>query len=161
MKRTAALVMVMMVVGCGYSAGSLIESDYRTVYLPIWQTHERRRGLEIELAQALLQAIQTQTSLKVVRSRSEADTVLDGEIVSLQERVLTEDERDQVQEERVLLTVNFTWRERATDRVIVERRGFRVFADAALPLGESELTATQRAADKLAEKIVEQLQTRW
>jgi len=92
MKRTAALVMMLMAAGCGYSTGSLIESEYRTIYLPIWQTHERRRGLEVALTQALLQAIQTQTSLKVVRSRSGADTVLEGEIVSLQERVLTEDE---------------------------------------------------------------------
>lgn len=161
MRPAAALVLVLTVIGCGYSAGSLINSNYRSIYLPIWQTHERRRGLEVALAQALLQAVQTHTSLKVVGSRAAADTVLEGEILSLQERVLTENALDQVQEERVILTVNFVWKETATDKVIVRRRGFRVFADAALALGESELTANQRAFYRLAEKIVEELQAQW
>ena len=53
------------------------------------------------------------------------------------------------------------WKETASDKVIVQRRGFRVFADAALPLGETETVASQQAIYKLAEKIVEELQAAW
>ncbi len=161
MKRYLTLLLTMVLVGCGYSSGSLITSKYHTIHVPIWQTQERRRGLEVALTRALVQALEARTRLKVVSTRRAADTVLSGEVVSLQERVLTEDASDNVQEERVILTVNFTWQDTRTNSTILARRGFRVYADAALPLGESELTASNLALYKLAEKIVEELQTQW
>jgi hypothetical protein len=158
--------------GCGYSTvgsepvggyqwHSLYPEDVKTIAVPIFTNKSFRRDEEFRLTKALVTQIEAKTQYKVV-PRERADTVLEGEITSIDvERVSDDAETAVPQENLYKVIVDFTWKDQRTGRIRVSRQNFEQDSTFYPTLGEGEFVGSQEAAEKLASGIVEQLQADW
>jgi hypothetical protein len=97
-----------------------------------------------------------------VAPRDRADTILEGEIVSVDLGTLSRDVRTSIpQEQLYVMTIDFRWKDLRTGRILVERKGFQQTAPFYGPLGEGEFVGAQNSIEKLALAIVEQMQADW
>ena len=129
--------------------------------MPIFTSTSYARGVEFSLSKAIVNQIEANTPYKVV-PRERADTILEGEIVSVHVNTISEDRLAAIPQEQLLdITVNFTWKDLRTGQVLVSRRGWEQTATYYPTLGEGRWTGTQAAAEKLALAIVHELQSDW
>lgn len=169
--RTIATILCLIACGCGYQQGaskdtgyrwsSVYRPDVRTVAVPIFASKDFARGVEFSLSKALVNQIEANTPYKVA-PRERADTILEGEIVEIRVNTLSEDRRAAVPQEQLLnITVNFTWKDLRTGRILVNRRGWEQTATWYATLGEGRFEGSQAAAEKLALAIVHEMQSDW
>jgi hypothetical protein len=171
--RLVILVLCLAHAGCAgyrFGAASLYPPDIHTVYVPVFESDSFRRGLGERLTEAVVKAIEARTPYKVVGS-AEADSVLTGKIMNDSKRVLVEDPNDQPRETEVALVVKVAWIDRKGDLVGASTGGKVPVPDDALSLtatgkllpeyGQSTVTAQQEAINKLAEKIVDMMESPW
>ena len=144
----------------GYTTRPLFRDDVRTVAVPIFRTGRTlfRRGLEMQLTEAVIKQIETRTPYKVV-PRERADTVLEGTVLALGERVLTETPRNAPREVEVTVTVSVLWRDLRTGKVLREARRLSENATFVVDVGETEAQATADSFDDLVERIVELMES--
>ena len=168
------LIFASAIVGCGYRQGgsdsaggggyqwsSVYRKDISTIAVPIFSSTSFARGVEFSLTKALVNEIEANTPYKVV-PRERADSILEGEIVAVDVNTLSEDRLAAIPQEQLLdITVNFTWKDLRTGRVLMTRRGWEQTATYYPTLGEGRFTGTQSAAEKLASAIVHELQSDW
>ena len=146
---------------CGYTSHSLYNLSVRTVAVPIFTNKTFRREWEFRLTEAIDKNIEYRTPYKLA-PRKTADTILTGEIVSIQENVLTRRYGTILpRESQLTVVVNFTWRDARSGRVIVSRRGFNRSATEIPQINENVDDAEQLAIERLAEGIVDQMQKSW
>jgi hypothetical protein len=157
--------------GCGYESSdttvagyhwkSIYRTDVRTVCVPIFQTKTFRRGVEFEVSDALVHEIEAFTPYKVV-ARDHADTILEGEVVSVRTSPLSLSEiTGTPQEELTSVVVNFTWKDLRSGKILVERKDFSQSTVYYPTLAEGEFVGTQSAAEKLAAGIVHEMEAAW
>ena len=145
---------------CGYSSRPLYKSAYHTVAVPIFRNKDFRREWEFRLTEAIGKNIEYRTPYKLA-SADKADTVLTGEITSIQENVLTQRTNTILpRETEVTVVVDFTWKDR-NGRILVERKGFNRSSTEIMQIGERVTDATQLAVERLAAAIVDQMQSDW
>jgi outer membrane lipopolysaccharide assembly protein LptE/RlpB len=146
--------------GCGYSTRALIGEEFHTIDVEILGNRTFRRDLEFALTQDIKDEILSRTNLRLV-DRDRADVRLEGEILELNEHVLSRDRNDRIFESSVAVTVRF--------RLIDQRSGkdsgkeiksftLRDSAPFLAASGETSRTATQRTFSDLAEHLVYQLE---
>jgi hypothetical protein len=166
----AALLALMLIAGCGYNSAqggdgykwsSVYRQDVRTIAVPIFKSNDYQRGVEFSLSKSLVNQIEANTPYKVV-PREKADTILEGEIVSVRANTLSSDRQAAIPQEQLLdVTINFTWKDLRTGRILVSRQGFEQTAAYYPTLGEGRFVGTQQATEKLALAIVQELQADW
>jgi hypothetical protein len=145
----------------GYQWKSIYRSDVRTVAVPIFTNVDYQRGVEFSLSKALVNQIEANTPYKVV-PRERADTILEGSITSIRVNTISQDTRSAIPQEQLLdITVDFTWKDLRTGRILVARHGMEQAATFYPTLGEGRTTGTQMAAERLATTIVQQMQSEW
>jgi hypothetical protein len=145
----------------GYVWHSLYREDVRTVAVPIFTNRDFHRGAEFTLTKAIINQLEAQTPYKVV-PRERADTILEGEIVSVRSNAVSLDHDSTLPQEQMLtVTVNFVWKDLRTGRVLVEKKGFDQSSTYYPTLGESSALGSQANAERLALAIVQQLQAEW
>jgi outer membrane lipopolysaccharide assembly protein LptE/RlpB len=145
----------------GYQWKSVYRQDIRTVAVPIFKSTVYERGVEFSLSKALVQQIEANTPYKVV-PRERADTILEGEIVTVDIHTLSNDRFSAIPQEQLLdITVDFTWKDLRTGKILVSRRGVEQTATFYPTLGEGRATGTQAASERLALSIVQELQADW
>jgi hypothetical protein len=147
--------------GCGYRFGVLKHEGVETVAVPIFRYSglEHRRGIEVELSQAVAEEFISRSGLRLV-GEEDADAVLEGEIVGFHEGVILEDRLNNVLESSVVVTLNLRLRRRDGE-VLVERRRMAERAEFRVVGGEDELDARRRAFNDLAERVVFALEGPW
>ncbi len=92
----------------------------------------------------------------------QADTVLEGEIVNIFIRTLSDDTRVGIPQEQLYrVRVNFTWKDLRTGKILVERRRFEQTATFYPTLGEGQFVGAQANVERLAVAIVQELQADW
>jgi Lipopolysaccharide-assembly len=158
--------------GCGYEADSnttiagyqwktLYRTDVRTVAVPIFITKDFHRGIEFQVSDALVHSIEAFTPYKVV-SRDHADTIIEGEVVSVKTNYLSlSSTTGTPQEQLATIVVNFTWKDLRTGKILVDRKNFSQAATYYPTLGEGELAGEQNAAEKMSQAIVHELEAAW
>jgi hypothetical protein len=156
--------------GCGYSNGSssnsyqwksLYRQDVQTVAVPIFKNVDFHRGVEIALTKAIVNNLESHTPYKVV-DQKKADTILEGEIVSIKAHTVSSESRSAVpQEQLYVITCNFIWKDLRSGRVLVDRKNFEQTATYYPTLGESQWVGSQQGVEQLAQGIVEELQADW
>src|SRR5262249_52437056 len=110
---------------------------------------------------AVVNQIEATTPYKVV-PRERADTILEGEIMQIRVNTLSKDTHSAVPTEQLLdMTINFTWKNLHTGRILVERRGLEQTASFYPTLGEGREVGTQAATETMALQIVHELQADW
>lgn len=172
----AAIYCLLLLTGCGYQQqgsfdempgktsykwSSLYREDIQTVATPIFTNKDFRRGIEFRLSTAIVKQLESHTPYRVA-PQEKADTILEGEILSVDLATLSTDARTNVpQEQLYVMTLNFRWKDLRSGKILVERRNFQQTAAMYGTLGEGEFVGSQQAVEKLARAIVNEMQAEW
>lgn len=154
------LPIITSVVSCGYSSKSLLRSNVRSVYIPIFDNNTFRRGYEFDLTRAVRDQILLRTRLHVV-DKDEADSILFGKISSFEENVLIENSNDNIVESRASVGIDIRWVDRRTGRAIVERRNIRNRAEFIVLRNETLTSSRTEAFVNVARGIVDAMEEDW
>ena len=160
---TLGLGFCVLAAGCGYTQGELFREDVATVAVPVFGNQSFYRGMEMDLTEALAKELERRTPYKVVRSNN-ADTILEGKIVSVRQRRLSRTNRGNLPQEMQLhMVVDFQWRNARTGEVMRERKGFEVVGRyiPASPIAEPLAIAQRTAVAQAAGDIVSTLRSGW
>lgn len=161
-----ACLFALAVGGCGshdsgYHWSSTYRADVKTVAVPIFSSKDYQRGVEFALSKAVINQIEANTPYKVVPPER-ADTILEGEILQVRVNTLSQGSRSAIPQEQLLaITVNFTWKDLRTGRILMSRHGVEQTATWYATLGEGRFEGTQAATEKLALAIVHQMESDW
>jgi hypothetical protein len=167
----SAIALFGLATGCGYESNdvavggyqwkTIYRTDVHTVCVPIFETKDFHRGVEFAVSTALIHQIEAFTPYKVV-PRERADTILEGEIVSVRTAPLSLSQSSGVpQEELASVVVNFTWKDLRTGKVLVQRKNFGQSSAYYPTLAEGQFVGTQDAAEKLAAGVVHEMEAAW
>lgn len=158
---TALALPLIAIAGCGYRAGGPFRSEIRTVYVEMFGSKEFRRDLEFLLTEAVKKRIATDTPYRLA-NRQDADTILMAEVLEERQAALAPDFRSrQPREQQATMAVRVQWKDVRTGRVLVDQPVMLQAADYLPPAGESERLAQERAADRMAARIVAALYEDW
>lgn len=163
----AGACLLMAGAGCGYSTDrdahfrttNSNKNPIRTVALDIFGSREFRRDLELQLTEALAKRIEAETPFKLAKKQF-ADTMLSGEVLEVRQGTLGRDFKEvKPRETAATLIVSFQWKDLRTGEVLVNHPRFVQTVDYIRPVGEDFYHAMQRACDRMAERIVEQMES--
>ncbi len=148
--------------GCaGYTSQSLYSNDIRSVYVEMFDNTTFWRDLEYDLTDAVAKRIESDTPYKIVSDRSKADSILSGKITSIGVAPITlEPESGRALEDQAEVTANFTWKNLRTGQFLVQDSASATASYSNFQQ-QSFDNASKVATNKLAEKIVEHMQTGW
>jgi hypothetical protein len=149
--------------GCGgYSSKSLYSQDIKSVYVEMFDNVTFSRDLEYDLTDAVAKRIDAETPYKIVSDKSRADTVLSGKITAINGSPLTlERETGRPLESQAEISADFSWKNLKTGEYLLENSTASATASYSEFQEQSSDYASKVAANKLAERIVEQMQTGW
>ncbi|MCA9255851.1 MAG: hypothetical protein KDA33_09445 [Phycisphaerales bacterium] len=151
--------------GCGYTTDRTAQfrtensakRPIRTVAVPIFESREFRRDVELQVTEALKKRIEAETPFKVA-NRDVADTVLLGEVLEVRQGTIGRDFVNvRPRETAATLIVRWQWKDLRTGEILVDRPRFVHTVDYIRPVGEDLYHALQRASNEMAERIVEQM----
>jgi len=150
------------IIGCGYTTRPLHRTDVKTVAVSIFASKEFRRNLEFDLTGKVARLIPVRTPYTVVHDPKRADTELRGEVIRLDAPVLTRDTATNVpQDVEVTVTCWFEWKDLKTGQILSRRDSISASGIAAAAVGENLNSATNTAMERLAEKIIEAVESDW
>lgn len=164
-KRTGlwmSLAACLAATGCGYSTKRPFPADVQTVHVEMLQSREFRRDLEFFLTEALVKRIEMDTPYRIA-DKERADTVFAGEILEVRQNVLGDQFRsNDPREIGATIVMRYRWQDQRDGRILVDRPRF-VHMDAYVPpVGETFTSGVDvRALDRMAERIVETMETEW
>jgi hypothetical protein len=149
----------------GYSLNSLYRQDVKTVAVPIVDRGPEvyRRELEFRLTEALVKRIEGDTPYKVV-DRGRADTELTATILQVEQQVLSRNPDTSLPRElSMTIVVSFAWKDLRTGDVHRHNGNFPVTGTYIPhePLGEDFFQGSEDVINKLARRIVEQMESEW
>ncbi len=145
---------------CGYSSKSLIRSNVRSIYVPIFDNKTFRRGYEFDLTKAVRDQILLRTRLNIV-DKDEADSILFGSITSVVENPLIQNTRDSIAESRVSVIIDIRWVDKRTGRTIVDRKNISRPAEFIVHRHETLTSASNESFVNTAQGIVDALEEDW
>jgi hypothetical protein len=159
----ASVCTIVIFAGCsGYSNRSLYSQDIKSVYVEMFDNITFSRDLEYDLTDAVAKRIDAETPYRIVSDRSRADTVLSGKIMAIGSLPLTiERETGRPLENQAEVTAQFSWKNLKTGEYLLENSTAAATASYSEFQQQSFDYASKTAANKLAERIVEQMQTKW
>lgn len=146
----------------GYTDESLFPQNVESVRLEMFDNQTFRRGVEFELSDALSKRIEVDTPYKIVTDTDRADTVLSGQIISIEELALSTD-RDigTVLESEVMLRAVVNWKNLKTGNLMIDHETVSASASYSIYQMQDFKYASTLAANNLARKIVELMERGW
>jgi len=127
-RALATLALAVMVGGCGYGVHGTLPRDVKTIAVPIFQNLTREPAVEGLITRAVVEAFSTNGRLKVVPA-SEADAVLDGEVVGYSVFSIAFDKDANVRQYRLVVSVNLQLRDRRKNELLFRQSGVREQVD--------------------------------
>lgn len=118
----------LLLAGCGYSLRGSLPAHIRTVAVPIFVNKTQVPAVENVLTSAVVEAFTTSGRLRVVRPE-EADSILEGEIVGYRLESLAFDQRANVREYRLTVTLNLQFRDVKQNVTLWRQEGVHEVAD--------------------------------
>ena len=154
-----SLVFTLILSGCGvYSFSGSMSSGIESVAVPVFENESVEYGIAEDLTSGVIEGFVADNTLKVI-SRSKADAVLEGIILSYDRSAYTYDENDQVQEYKVNITAKVRLSKSDGSPVWEEESltGYGIYsAD-----DETEEEGKSRSIEKIAEDIVNRTVKDW
>lgn len=155
------LVLAAMIGGCSYSSDRPFRSNVATIAVKPFSSKEFRRRIEMDLTEAVKKRIQLDTPYKIA-DESVADTILTGEVLEVRQGTMGRDFTwNRPRETQLTLIVKFQWKDLRTGAILVQKDRWLQTYDYAKPVCETEWDAIQGAVDRMAETIVEQMESDW
>ncbi len=148
--------------GCGYTLRPPYDQTVRTVYVPIFRSSSFSRDLNLQLTEAVIKEIQDRTPYRVVGRPQGADSTLTGEIQFVQKDGIVQSPENLPRGLRGRIAVQVRWVDNRAggsnpigSTVIDEAVNF--FPE----VGETQQQAYQRAIERLARQIVNNMEQPW
>lgn len=159
----ALLPAIVFFAGCsGYTNQSLYTNEVKSIYVEMFDNATFERDLEYDLTDAIAKRIDAETPYRIVSNKNRADTVLSGRITGISGSALTVDrDTGRALENEALVTVIFSWKNLKTGEYLLEDVSVSATAGYSPFQGQSFDYATKAAANKLGERVVEQMQAKW
>ncbi len=146
----------------GYSNESLFNEDVKSVYVEMFDSTSFRRGTEYVLTDALAKRIEASTPYKIVSDRSQADTVLSGQITGIGGGAISSEfETGRALERNVLLNAVVNWKNLKTGELLIDDISVSASANYSEWQNQGFEYGTNLAANKLAKRIVELMEKEW
>ncbi len=143
--------------GCGYSLRSNLPEHIQTVAVPVLVNRTQEPAVEDLITRGIVEAFTTNGRLRVV-GVGQADSVLEGEIVGYQLQPLSFDQRANVQEYRVVVTLNLRFKDVRKNEMLLEEKGVQEKADFRTAAGNvtiaRESAAVRQAATDIGRAVV-------
>jgi hypothetical protein len=170
-RSAIAAMMLAVVVGCaGYKIGTrnLYRNNIRTIHVPIIKSDSFRPELGVLLTEAVQKEIENRTPYKLTNWET-ADSVMICRLTADSKRAVSETNTDEPRVLQSVMTVEISWNDRRGQPLIENRflpPGESTFyfaenVDFVPEAGQSISTANQRAVERLANHIVDQMEIRW
>jgi hypothetical protein len=165
------IAVALMMTGCaGYRIGTrnLYRNDIRTVHIPIIKSDSFRPELGVQLTEALQKEVERRTPYKM-GDFATADSIMNCRLTSENKQVVGETGTDESRLLRSSIAVEVSWVDRRNIPLIETRflpPGETTFyfsenTDFVPEAGQSIGTANQRVIERLANHIVDQMESRW
>lgn len=150
--------MVLPLFSCTYTFSGLSSSQMRSVAIPVFENSTIRYGIEEVLTSKVVEAFIGDNRLKVVE-RGRAQSVIMAEIVAFNREPFSYDEKEEVREYRVNISVEVTYQNLPEEEVIWEDRidEWGTYFAAT----ETEEDGIAEAASKFAEEIMRRTVEQW
>ena len=157
-----AILLPSCLAGCGYSSDSLYPRSIRTVYVEMFQSREFRRGIEMQLTEALRKEIDQNTPYRNA-PREKADTLLTGEVLEWREATLGRDPvTHQPRQTAGPLAIRYRWKDQRTGKILVDKPRFVATPPPYVrPLGETVHHAREDATAEIARSVRRTMETGW
>lgn len=150
--------------GCvGYRLGSTLPADIKTIYVPLFANQSREPLIENTATAATIAELQKDGTLKVVNAEN-ADVILECILTSVSLNPLRYDRSDVTKpnEYRLTLGASFTLKRVRNQEILCEAS---VIGESTFPffgnLVSAKQSATPRACEDLAKRIVEKAVEAW
>lgn len=168
----AAFVVLLAFSGCGYTTGSLLPSNYKTLFVEPFSNkisfiNENSHALyvpqlETKVRNAIIDRFQLDGHLRLNDS-NQSDLVLKGDLVSYEKDDLRSDNNQNVQEYRLRIVVALTMYDNTTGQVFWKEPSF-VGESTYFTTGSAAKSETQALEDTftdLARRVVERTIENW
>lgn len=159
----AALVLVALAPGCGYSFRPPYDKSVRTVYVPIFRSQTFRRDINYMLTELVMKEIEKRTPYKVVSSPEGADTMLEGVIQSAMKNTVVENPYNLPRQLNASITVSVSWTHIPPTEA-EQKRGPTTITEMSVfapEVGETIVTAYYKTCQSIATQIVDMMETPW
>lgn len=100
----------------GYKSGNLFDCKYKTIRVDIFENRTYYRGLEFELAQDLVNQIESITPMKVVQTNP--DLILTGKILTYAKSVSLESPVNEIRDGNLTMTVEVVLKDGHTGEIL-------------------------------------------
>ena len=154
---------VFLLAGCGvYSFSGSLPRHIRTIAIPLLDDRTSEFGIREDLTDAIITEFTNDNTLRIVKDEREADSVLRGTILSVQDRAGEFDQEERVYEIRVYVTCRLRFEDRVKRRTLWEGTVTQWGAydpDQQGPEGRTE--AIREAIQKLAEDVLNKVVASW
>ena len=142
--------------GAGYSNKSLFPDDVQTIYVEMFESQSFWRGVEYRFTDALTKRIEADTPYKIVFTQDKADSVVTGQIVSVNRSAITsERQTGRALEKEATLEAIVSWKNLRTGKLLINNETVSASASYSEWQEQGFDYATGIAANNLARKIVE------
>ena len=161
----------MQLPGCAayrFGSATMFRPGIRTVHVPIVRNDTFRHDLGVRLSEALVKEIESRTPYKVTGDPA-ADSTLTCRVVEQTKVVLSEANTDDPRALDAAVSVRATWTSRGGE--LLMQNAVIPIEDLAITFGQDSRfvpeagqsidTATQKAIEQLAARIVSQMEIRW
>ena len=151
--------------GCsleGYSNATLYPKDVDSVCVRMFDNRTFWRNMEYDLTDALCKRIEAKTPYKIISNDNLADTVISGKITEVQKSVLIHDrDTGSALQNEVLIQAVVSWKNLKSGELLIDSQVISATAQYSESLNQGVGYANNLAANKLAERIIELMETRW
>jgi lipopolysaccharide assembly LptE-like protein len=152
---------VMLSGGCGYSTERPFRDDIQTVHVEMFHTKDFRREMEFRLTEAVAKRLEMDTPYRIA-GRADADSVISGEIISVQQKTLGNDFRtDRPRELALTVVARWNWKDLRSGEMLREYPRMVYTTTYSPPIGEDFDTGALRGLDGLAERVVASMEKSW
>lgn len=157
----AALVTVAalgLATGCGYSTKGNLPNHIKSVAVPTFRNKTEQPAVESTITAAVINAFVTSGKLKVVAA-NQADAILEGEVVGYDIVSVAVDNRINVRQYRLVVTLNLSFRDMRQGGMLFRQEGLQERADFVVPFDASgtinrEEGAVRAAAVDIGRRVV-------
>lgn len=165
------MVVALSLAGCAsyqFGAASMFQPGIQTIHVPIVKNETFRHDLGVRLSEAIVKEIDRRTPYKVTGNPN-ADSTLWVTITDTSKQVLSETNDDDPRALNAVITASAKWTSRSGEQLM--QNNLAADPDFTMAFGEESRfvpeagqsinTATQETIEKLAARIVSQMETRW
>jgi hypothetical protein len=159
----AAVFLVAIPAGCGYSIRAPHDRSIKTIYVPVFRSISFRRDVNLQLTDLVTHEIERRTPYKVVGTADGADAILDGTINFADKNIMVENPFNLPRQLNATINCSVNWTHNPPTQEELAR-GPTIIAESInfVPeIGETSVTAFYRTNQSIAKQIVDMMEQAW